>query len=330
LEPSSPHPYEALTPDVMLAAVESVGLEADGRMLALNSYENRVYQVGLEPGGFVVAKFYRPGRWTDAAILEEHAFSAELAEREIPIVAPMADARGRTLHEHGGFRFALFPRRGGRWPELDDPDTLLRLGRFLGRIHAVGAARAFVHRPVLDAQFGEGAYRYLLDRGFIPDEYREQYADLGARILERVREVLAAAEPLTRIRLHGDFHPGNILWTEEGGAHLVDLDDCRTGPAVQDLWMLLSGERHERIAQLAELLDGYREFRDFEPRGLRLIEPLRALRIIHYAGWLARRWEDPAFPRAFPWFGAPRYWEEQILTLRQLDERLDEPPLPLV
>jgi Ser/Thr protein kinase RdoA (MazF antagonist) len=329
LQPSNPHPYEALTPDVMLSAVESVGFELDGRMLALNSYENRVYQLGLEAGGFVVAKFYRPERWTDEAILEEHAFSGELAEREIPVVAPLADDRGRTLHEDQGFRFAVFPRRGGRWPETEDPETLLRLGRFLGRIHAVGASRPFAHRPVLDTAFGEGAYRYLLEQGFLPDEYRAEYRDLGRLILDRVQEALTAAEPLTRIRLHGDFHPGNILWTEEGGAHLVDLDDCRTGPAVQDLWMLLSGERHERIVQLGELLEGYGEFRDFHPRELRLIEPLRALRIMHYAGWLARRWEDPAFPRAFPWFGTPRYWEEQVLTLRQLRQTLEAPPLQL-
>jgi Ser/Thr protein kinase RdoA (MazF antagonist) len=313
----------------MLAAVESVGLELDGRMLALNSYENRVYQLGLEAGGFVVAKFYRPGRWTDEAILEEHAFGAELAEHDIPVVAPMADVRGRTLHESSGFRFAVYPRRGGRWPEIEDPETLLRLGRFVGRIHAVGACRSFVHRPVLDPGFGETAYGYLLDGGFVPVEYRGEYGDLGRRILDRVRDAFAEAEPLTRIRIHGDFHPGNILWTEEGGAHLVDLDDCRLGPGVQDLWMLLSGERHDRIAQLDELLEGYGDFRDFDLRELRLIEPLRALRIMHYAGWLARRWEDPAFPRAFPWFGTARYWEEHILTLRQLLQVLDEPPLQL-
>ncbi len=321
------HPYESLTPDVLLAALESLGLVPDGRMIALNSYENRVYQLGLEAGGFLVAKFYRPGRWSDEAILEDHAFSLELAEQEIPVVAPLSLGEAGTLHRYGGFRFAVYPRRGGRWPELDDPETLLSLGRFLGRMHALGAVRPFVHRPTLDRGLGEAASAYILEQGFVPPEYLGQYRDLAARALERAGRALESAPSYTPIRLHGDFHPGNILWTETGGLHLVDLDDCRNGAAVQDLWMLLSGERSERLAQLAELLDGYEEFCDFDRRELRLIEPLRALRIIHYAGWLARRWEDPAFPRAFPWFNGPRYWEEHILTLRQVLEQLDAPPL---
>jgi len=326
----SDHPYDRLTPDTVLSALESLGLETDGRMLALNSYENRVYQIGLEGGTFVVAKFYRPNRWSDQAILEEHSFSRELAGQEIPVVPPMALGEGeRTLNEYGGFRFAVFPRRGGRWPELDDPEVLLRLGRFLGRIHALGATRSFTHRPTLDAGFGETAYRFILEQGLVPPEYVGQYTDLGRRVLDRVGECLEQAGHYALIRLHGDFHPGNILWTQDGGAHLVDMDDCRNGPAVQDLWMLLSGERHEKIIQLSDLLEGYEEFFDLDRRELRLIEPLRALRIIHYAGWLARRWADPAFPRAFPWFDTPRYWEEQVLTLRQLFQDLDQPPLSL-
>ncbi len=321
------HPYDDLIPDRVLSALEQLGLVPDGRMLALNSYENRVYQLGLEDGGFVVAKFYRPGRWSDEAILEEHSFSRELAEQEIPVVAPLVLGEDATLHRHEGFRFAVYPRRGGRWPELDDPDTLLRLGRFLGRMHALGATRPFAHRPALDRGFGETASAFILEQGFMPPEYIGQYRDLAGRALERAGAVLEGAPAYDAIRLHGDFHPGNILWTEAGGLHLVDLDDCRNGPAVQDLWMLLSGERAEQLAQLAELLDGYDDFFDFDRRELRLIEPLRALRIIHYAGWLARRWEDPAFPRTFPWFNTPRYWEEHILTLRQVLEQLEAPPL---
>jgi Ser/Thr protein kinase RdoA (MazF antagonist) len=321
------HPYEGLTPDKVLSALESLGLETDGRMLALNSYENRVYQVGLETGGFVVAKFYRPARWSDQSILEEHAFSRELAEAEIPVIAPLVFANGRTLNEYAGFRLAVFPRRGGRWPELDDPEVLRRLGRFLGRIHALGATRLFEHRPTLDLDYGEVAYRFILDNDFVPADYLGQFRDLGRRVLERVGEALVQAGSYTRIRVHGDFHPGNILWTQDGGAHLVDTDDCRNGPAVQDLWMLLSGERHERIIQLSDLLEGYEEFCDFDRRELHLIEPLRALRIVHYAGWLARRWSDPAFPRAFPWFNTPRYWEEQVLTLRHLLQDLDRSPI---
>jgi len=326
----SHHPYKRLTPDTVLSALESLGLETDGRMLALNSYENRVYQIGLEDGSFVVVKFYRPGRWSDQAIWEEHSFSRELAKREIPVVPPMVFGEGETtLNEYGGFRFAVFPRRGGRWPELDDPEVLLRLGRFLGRIHALGATRPFAHRPTLDSGYGEAAYRFILERGLVPPEYAGQYGDLGRKVLDRVGESLKQAGYYTLIRLHGDFHPGNILWTQNDGAHLVDMDDCRNGPAVQDLWMLLSGERHERIIQLSDLLEGYEEFFDLDRRELRLIEPLRALRIIHYAGWLARRWTDPAFPRAFPWFNTLRYWEEQVLTLRQLLQDLDQPPLSI-
>jgi Ser/Thr protein kinase RdoA (MazF antagonist) len=321
------HPYQALTPDTILDAIEASGFECNGRLLALNSYENRVYQVGLEDDGFVIAKFYRPGRWSDAAIEEEHAFALELAAHEVPVVAPLEDSRGATLLHHAGFRFALFPRKGGHWPELEQPDTLLRLGRFLGRLHAVGASRPFEHRPALTIDsFGVQSRNFLLEHDFLPHEYIEQYSDLTKSLLEKVANGFERAGNYTPIRLHGDFHPGNILWTE-GGAHLVDLDDCRMGPAIQDLWMLLSGERGQMNAQLSELVAGYEEFFDFKPRQLHLIEPLRSLRLIHYAAWLARRWDDPAFPLAFPWFNTPRYWEEQILTLREQLNRLDAPVL---
>jgi Ser/Thr protein kinase RdoA (MazF antagonist) len=321
------HPYQTLTPDTILDAIEASGFECNGRLLALNSYENRVYQVGLVDGSFIIVKFYRPARWSDAAIEEEHAFALELAAHEVPVVAPLADCHGATLLHHAGFRFALFPRRGGHWPELEQPDTLLRLGRFLGRLHAVGASRSFEHRPALDIDsFGVQPRNFLIEHNFLPQEYIQQYSDLTESILEKVANGFERAANYPLIRLHGDFHPGNILWTE-GGAHLVDLDDCRMGPAIQDLWMLLSGERSQMNAQLSELVAGYEEFFDFEPRQLHLIEPLRSLRLIHYAAWLARRWEDPAFPMAFPWFNTPRYWEEQILTLREQLNRLDAPVL---
>jgi Ser/Thr protein kinase RdoA (MazF antagonist) len=320
------HPYSALLPDLILDAIDAQGYRTSGSMLALNSYENRVYQIGLESGQFLVAKFYRPGRWSDAAIREEHAFAAELAAVEVPVVAPLVAASGETLHTYHDFRFALFERRGGHWPELDDPDTQYRLGQFLGRIHAMGATRPFAHRPAITpASFGEESLAFLLQGGFLPREHERQYRDLAEGVLAEVRQRFAAT-PYTPIRLHGDFHPGNILWTDRG-AHLVDLDDCRSGPAVQDLWMLLSGERAQMNGQLSELLAGYEEFYDFNHRELALIESLRTLRLLHYAAWLARRWDDPAFPQAFPWFNTVSYWEEQILTLREQQLRLAQPTL---
>lgn len=328
-EPDHAPPYADLTPDRLLDAIESAGWRCSGSVLALNSYENRVYQVGLEAGGFVVAKFYRPGRWPDAAILEEHAFAAELAAAEIPVVPPLADARGKTLHHFAGHRFALFPRQGGRPPELGDPDHLRWLGRMLGRLHAVGATHRFAHRPTLSlARFGGEPVDFLFAHGFVPDELAHNFRLAAETLLEQIETAFAAVGPLRHLRLHGDCHPGNILWTE-AGPHFVDLDDCLQGPAIQDLWMLLSGERADMQRQLAVLLEGYRQFMDFDPAELALIEPLRALRLLHYAGWLARRWHDPAFPRAFPWFNTPRYWEDQLNTLREQAERLAEPPLSL-
>jgi Ser/Thr protein kinase RdoA (MazF antagonist) len=326
MSPVQPHPYDALLPELILDAIDAQGYRTSGSMLALNSYENRVYQVGLESGEFIVAKFYRPERWSDEAILEEHAFAAQLAAVEVPVVAPLADGQGETLHVYEGFRFALFERRGGRWPELDDPDTQYRLGQFLGRIHAVGATRPFAHRPAITPEsFGEQSLAFLLENHFLPREYEAQYRDLAESLLGEIRARFDAVS-YTPIRLHGDFHPGNILWTDTG-AHLVDLDDCRMGPAVQDLWMLLSGERAQMNAQLDELLAGYEEFFDFNRSELVLVESLRTLRLLHYSAWLARRWSDPAFPQAFPWFNTVKYWEEQILTLREQQQRLELPPL---
>jgi Ser/Thr protein kinase RdoA (MazF antagonist) len=322
---SSELPFEALSPDRVLDAVESVGVVCDGRLSALNSYENRVFQVGIEDATPIIAKFYRPVRWSDAAILEEHAFSQELAGREIPVVAPSIH-RGATLHHHQDFRFALFPRRGGHAPELDDPEHRLWLGRFLGRIHAVGEVRAFEHRGRFSIErFGVEPSRYLLENGWIPDYLEEAYRSLIDDLLVRIRARFDDAGSYREIRLHGDCHPGNILWRD--GPHFVDLDDSLMGPAVQDLWMLLSGPRSEQTVQLSDIIEGYDEFCEFSPRELHLVEPLRTLRMIHYAGWVARRWQDPAFPQAFTWFDTPRFWEEHVLALREQAALLDEPPL---
>jgi Ser/Thr protein kinase RdoA (MazF antagonist) len=320
------HPYTSLTPDIVIDAVEAFGYRCDGRVLALNSYENRVYQVGCEEGPPVVVKFYRPGRWSTAAILEEHAFALELARVELPVVAPEARS-GRTLHEAGGFRFAVYPRCGGRWPELATADERRWMGRFLGRIHAVGATRLFQHRPVLDWRvWGERTVSYLLAEGWIPPHLETAYDSLARDLLALVERRFAEVAPYRRIRLHGDCHPGNVLWAEDG-PHFVDMDDCMSGPAVQDLWMLLSGGAEEMRIQLHDLLQGYERFARFDYRELALIEPLRTLRLVHYAGWLARRWTDPAFPRAFPWFGETRFWEQHILALREQLAAMTEPPL---
>jgi Ser/Thr protein kinase RdoA (MazF antagonist) len=322
-----PVPYAGLDPDTVLTAVERLGHPLSGHLMALNSYENRVYQIGLDDGGFLIAKFYRPARWSDAAIREEHAFALELAESEIPVVAPLADADGETLHAHGGYRYAVFPRRGGRAPDLEQPDVRERLGRFLGRIHAVGRARPFVHRPRLDGVAGGAeAVRFLLEADLVPAHLQVAYRTLTEDLLTQIDAAWQRAGPVPLLRLHGDCHVGNILWTD-AGPHFVDLDDCRTGPAIQDLWMLLSGERAERTTQLADLLAGYEDFMDLDPRELHLVEALRTLRMLRYAAWIAHRWTDPAFPRAFPWFGTERYWEEQVLALREQAAALSEPPL---
>lgn len=328
IKTSSPLPqdFSTLPPDSVLNALESIGFRSDGRLLALNSYENRVYQIGMDEGAPLVAKFYRPGRWTDAAILEEHAFVQELAEREIPVV-PALVLDGITLHSFEGFRFAVFPKHGGRAPELEDPSTLEWMGRFLGRIHAIGALKPFRTRPALDiASFGEQPRDYLLAHTFIPADLDAAYRSAVNQALEGVRHCFARASEVRALRLHGDCHVGNVLWTDDG-PHFVDFDDSRMGPAVQDLWMLLSGERADRVRQLADVLAGYEDFCDFDARELHLVEALRTLRLIHYAAWLAQRWEDPAFKQAFPWFNTQRYWQDRILELREQIALMDEPPL---
>ena len=323
---TAPTDYAELTPDTLLDAVDSCGYRTSGQFLALNSYENRVYQVGLDEGAPLIAKFYRPGRWSDEAILEEHAFALELTAQEIPVVAPLV-INDTSLHSYRGYRFALFPRQGGRWPELNQRGDRLWMGRFIGRIHAVGSVRPFRHRPTLDIDsFGTRSYQFLLEQGFIPAHIELAYRTLVEDLLQQVSGRFDSAGALQQIRLHGDCHPGNVLWTEQG-PHFVDLDDCRTGPAMQDLWMLISGARDEMQTQLADILEGYVQFHDLNYRELQLIEALRTLRMIHYAAWLARRWEDPAFPLAFPWFDSPRYWEDHILALREQAGLLDELPL---
>ena len=324
------HPYASLTPDLVLDALDAVGIRGDGRLIALGSYENRVYQAMLDDGPPVVVKFYRPGRWSDAQIGEEHAFVRELAEAEVPSVPPR-ELRGSTLHEHGGFRYAVYVKRGGRAPELDRDDVLEWIGRFLGRLHAVGAAARFAARPALDAHtFGEAPRAFLLASGFVPDDLRDAWTAASQLALDGVRRAFERAGDVATLRLHGDVHVGNVLWVDGGaerGPHFVDFDDARTGPAVQDLWMLLSGDREAMEQQLAKVLEGYERFRALDRRELGLVEPLRTLRLLHYSAWIAERWDDPAFPAAFPWFGTTRYWQDRILELREQIGAMEEPPL---
>jgi len=320
--------YATLSPDLVLDALDTLGLRSDGRLLALNSYENRVYQIGIEDAAPVVAKFYRPGRWSDAQILEEHAFVDELAEREIPVV-PALRIAGATLHRHGGFAFAVFPRHGGRAPELDDSDTLEWMGRFLGRIHAVGRLQAYGSRPALNLDtFGAEPRDFLLSADFIPPDLLSAWRSVVDQALDGVRRCQERAGEVQVLRLHGDCHAGNVLWTDDG-PHFVDFDDSRSGPAVQDLWMLLSGDRADMTRQLADVLAGYEDFAEFDARELHLLEALRTLRLLHYSAWIARRWDDPAFPAAFPWFGTQKYWQDRILELREQIALLDEPPLDM-
>ena len=318
--------FARLQPDDILDSLEEIGFRCDGRFLALNSYENRVYQVGIEDGEPVVAKFYRPGRWSDEAIAEEHAFTDELAAQEIPVVAPLA-TNGTTLHHCGPFRLSVSPCRGGRAPELDDKKLQRQLGRLVARIHLQGETRPFEHRPELDIDsYGEDSAEFLLNEDFIPGELADVYEGVVDHMLDNVVACFDRAGNVRTIRLHADFHPGNVLVNRDR-LHIVDLDDARTGPSVQDLWMFLSGDESEQLPQLTGLLEGYEEFRRFDARELHLIEALRSLRILHYSAWLARRWDDPAFKRAFPWFNTGRYWDEHMLALREQTSLMQEPPL---
>ncbi|MBU1189812.1 MAG: serine/threonine protein kinase [Gammaproteobacteria bacterium] len=321
-------PYQDLLPDLVLDCVEQCGYVTDGRLLELNSYENRVWQVGIEDAEPLVVKFYRAGRWSDAAIAEEHAYTTELAAAGIPVVAPLQIGGETLIHAHSQ-RLALFPRRGGHAPELNDKAVLTHLGRVLGQWHNIGALRSFHHRGAVDVQsYGHAAVTLLQRDGWIPPHLQENFAAISTELLQLIETVWQRAGAVQNIRLHADCHPGNILWRDEH-VHFVDLDDCRMGPALQDLWMLLSGEREEMQQQLHEVLEGYTVFRDFDAAELNLLEPLRSLRMLHFHAWLAQRWEDPAFPRAFPWFDQPRHWEDLLNQLREQIWLLQEAPLQL-
>lgn len=292
----------------------------------------------------MVAKFYRPNRWSDAQILEEHAFTSELALREIPVAAPMPLALD-TRSTHAGsvslvgptlasvtvmpgvaYRFGVAPRQAGRAPELEDREVLRWLGRYIGRMHAVGATAKFTQRMAIDvASYGDASRDFLLARHLVSDDVAERWNALAGQALDVCRQAFADTDRRT-IRLHGDCHPGNVLWTD-AGPHFVDFDDAVTGPAVQDLWMLLSGERAARTTQLLDVLEGYEAFMEFDWRELRLVEPLRTLRMLHHSAWIARRWSDPAFPIAFPWFASPAYWADQCTRLGEQLEAMAEPPL---
>ncbi len=319
------HPYDDLTPDLVIEAVEALGYWSDARLLALNSYENRVYQVGIEDEKPLIAKFYRPERWTQEQIREDHQFCQQLAKQDLPIVPPIIDAQGETLHEHKGFLYSLFPRHGGQAPELDNLETLYTLGCTLGRMHQIGKSQKFTSRPSINVDtFGWQSRAFLLDNQWLPSHLALDYEHLSKELLDIVDSEFKATNGVSTLRLHGDCHPGNILWRDDK-PNFVDFDDSRTGPAIQDLWMLTSGDRLDQHRQMSEVLDGYEEFCDFNRAELRLIEPLRVLRIMHYAAWLARRWEDPAFPTHFPWFDQTGYWESHLIELQELKRTLLDP-----
>lgn len=327
------HPYQVLTPSVVLDALSGLGLAVDGRLSALSSYENRVYLAHLDDDTSVVAKFYRPGRWSEAQIREEHSFTAELVAEDIPVVGPlvlnsMSLHEARVVHDgvDGHFWFSVSPRRGGRAPELDDPEVLMWIGRLMARMHLVGERHAFSVRPVLNLHtFGEQSREQLVSQQQIAEEVQQQWLSLCDQALALVKQQMP--QDLKVLRLHGDCHPGNILWTPEGmpepGPHFVDMDDARTGPAVQDLWMLVHGDIAERRQRMEIVLEGYESVRGFDRRELQCIEPLRTLRIIHYSAWLAGRQDDPAFPMHFPWFGTADYWRGQCDTLREQIEAME-------
>lgn len=322
------HPYSRLTPDRILNAIDSSGRISNGRLLALNSYENRVYQIGLDNdkdnNGFVIVKFYRPQRWSDEAILEEHAFTRELSEQDLPVLTPLVNEKGNTLFEYEGFRFSLYQRCGGYAPTLDSKEDRLSFGRLMARIHAVGSLQRFRIRPTITIQaFGRDAATFLLENHFIPLEYQASYESLIRDLMPLIEYRFEMAGDFREIRLHGDCHPGNVLWTDSG-PHLLDFDDARMGPAIQDLWMFLPGVEHELKIYLDDFLEGYQEFYDFDYRQIHMIEALRTLRIINYSAWLARRWHDPAFPVSFPWFNTARYWEDNLLSLREQMALLQE------
>jgi Ser/Thr protein kinase RdoA (MazF antagonist) len=324
---TSQHPFSRLHPDFIIDAIESVGYRCDARILELNSYENRVYQIGLEDGDPLIAKFYRPERWSLDQIIEEHEFTLELAGHGLSVVAPLKVGE-KTCFEYQGFNIALFPRRGGRAPAIDDLNCLEVLGRFIARLHSVGASRQFKYRPAISiAEYGTASRQWLLDSNMIPAELVDAYTSVTEPVLALIEDRFKLADA-SSIRLHADCHMGNVLWRDEQ-PHFVDFDDARSGPAIQDLWMLLSGDSQSQSIQMQRILLGYRDFRDFDTRELILIEPLRTLRMMYHAAWLARRWDDPAFPRAFPFFNTQKYWSDHILELREQWAAIEEPAINL-
>lgn len=326
-DPAS-HPYSKLTPDLVMDAAESTGLRCDARILQLNSYENRVYQIGIEDDEPVIGKFYRHNRWSDEQILEEHNFTLELVEEDVSVVPPLRISGDATLSSHEGFRFALYPRRGGRPPALDDLSSLTILGRHIARIHSVGGITDFKTRPSISIEsFGYDSRTFLIENNFISPELLPAYESVTEHLLAQITEIFGLLETRS-IRLHGDCHMGNVLWRNDL-PHFVDFDDARIGPPIQDLWMMLSGDREDQQKQLSKILEGYQDFCHFDTRQVRLIEPLRSLRLMYHSAWIARRWQDPAFPRAFPFFNTERYWSNHILDLREQWSKLSEPTLEI-
>lgn len=319
--------FLSLGPNQILSVLEASGLEPDGHITALNSYENRVYRIGLYDTEPVVVKFYRPKRWSDAAILEEHQFTLQLHQQELPVIAPVEFEPGQTLHHYEQYRFAMYPCVGGRPPELDNSEHLTMIGRFLAQIHLLGELKSFEHRPVIDLDaFVKQPAQYLLEHNYLPIELQHTYETIIDDLIGRLQRCIDSAGNVQQLRLHGDAHPGNILWYDDKPL-ILDFDDARSGPAVQDIWMFLSGDRPYMSARLHDLMIGYSEFRHFDPAEFALIETLRTFRQVYFSAWLAKRWNDPAFPQAFPYFNGQRYWEEHILSLREQSALLEEPPL---
>jgi len=320
--------FNGLSPDLIIDGLESAGFTVDSGLLALNSYENRVYQFHDDNLVKYVTKFYRPQRWQLAQIKEEHDFSFELEEQELPIVAPLR-IDGKSLFEHAGYHFAVFPCRGGRIFEVDNLEQLEWMGRFVGRIHAVSSQDVFKHRPAITVdEMLVQARAIIVASNYVPRSLHQAFFTILDHAIELAAKQYQAVGQTSQIRLHGDCHAGNILWRDEG-PHFVDLDDCKTGPAIQDLWMMLSGDRQQQLLQLDTLLSGYEEFFTFEHEQLLLIESLRTMRVVNYMAWLCKRWQDPAFPRNFPWFNTEKYWEQQILMLKEQMSALQQPPLTL-
>lgn len=326
--------FTNLTPELILDAIESLGVEVTSGLLALNSYENRVYQFAIENNTRMVAKFYRPNRWTNEQIQEEHDFAFELNDLELPIVAPLkfltTGQRLTSLHEFKGYRFALFPSVGGREFEVDNLEQLEWMGRLIGRIHASSAKKPFKYRLRINTEeYLDESESILRESPLLPNHLSVAFFAILTPVIECTKVLFNQHNKHTQhIRLHGDCHPGNILW--RNGPSVVDLDDCRSGPAIQDLWMMLSGDITQQQIQLETLIEAYEEFNAFDLAELNLIEPLRAMRMVHYMAWLCRRFEDPAFPRAFPWFTEDKYWENQILSLKEQLADLQQPSIKIV